>query len=485
MDQAVARRFAVKGMACTACEAAVERAASHVGAVVAAKACLADALLEVGYSGEADVEDADRAVVAAVAAAGYEAVPLENPGAGMADKALGARRAATAAKPGRRRRRRARMALDAAISLGTVCGLALLLSLAQTLGVTGVFSAFPTVGTEKLAYPALFGVGLITSVHCIAMCGGLNLGESLLGDGPGTTGDGLRARPAATLRSPALYNAGRLLSYSTLGALLGLLGSAFSVSSGARAAVGVVAGVAMATMGLMLMGTIRPGPVARLLPKSLVRQGGKLVGAMRSHGPFLLGVANGLMPCGPLQAMQLYAVATGDPLRGALSLFAFCLGTAPLMFVTGSAIGALKARWRRVIMRIGGAALVLFGLVAAGNGLALAGVAMPWSSVAANTRGAVVASMEADGVQRATVNVDYGSYQDVQVKTGAPVELTFHVPQGVLNGCNASLTIPAFGVAADLAEGDTAVAFTPTQAGAFPFSCWMGMIKANIIVTED
>lgn len=474
MGQVAPRCFAVKGMACTACEAAVERAATQVARVERAKASLAGAALEVAYAAGTDVASADAAVIAAVAAAGYEAVLSDTPE--VAETLPGSGRV----------RRRARALRSLAACAGIVCALALLLSLARFLGLTGVFSAFPTVGTETLAYPALFGVGLLTSVHCIAMCGGLNLGESLLDASSGKAeGVGRRAvtpRPLVALRSPALYNAGRLVSYSAIGAALGLLGSAFSVSAGARAAVGVVAGVAMAGMGLVLAGALGPGSLSRVLPKGLARRLGSLAGAARARGPFLLGLANGFMPCGPLQAMQLYAVATGDPLHGALSLFVFCLGTVPLMFVAGGAIGALKARWRRAVMRVGGAALVLFGLVAVGNGLALAGVATPWSGVVGLQGAVVVATADADGVQRATLVVDYGSYQDVQVKAGMPVGLTFHVPEGVLNGCNASLGIPAFGVTADLAEGDTTVAFTPEEAGTYPYSCWMGMIKANVVV---
>ena len=75
--------------------------------------------------------------------------------------------------------------------------------------------------------------------------------------------------------------------------------------------------------------------------------------------------------------MQVYAVATGSALVGALSLFAFCLGTVPLMFIAGSVIAALKARWRRGLMRVGGAMLVVFGLVAASNGATLLGNKQP------------------------------------------------------------------------------------------------------------
>ena len=258
------------------------------------------------------------------------------------------------------------------------------------------------------------------------------------------------------------------------------VGSAFALSAQARAVIGVAAGAFMVAMGLTLMGILRPGVLSKLLPKKAVRKVASATATLRQRGPFLLGLVNGLMPCGPLQAMQVYAVATGSAAVGALSLFAFCLGTVPLMFVAGSVITALKARWRRGLMRVGGAMLVVFGLVAAGNGATLLGINV--SLPVQHGSDEVVAATDADGIQRATVEVDYGAYQDVRLKAGVPAELTFHVPEGKLIGCNSSLAIPAFGIQADLATGDTAVSFTPDQAGAYPYACWMGMIKATITV---
>ena len=283
-----------------------------------------------------------------------------------------------------------------------------------------------------------------------------------------------------TLRPNALYNLGRLISYTAIGGLLGLLGSAFALSAQARAVIGVAAGAFMVAIGLTLTGILRPSVLSKLLPKGAVRKVASATAVLRQRGPFLLGLVNGLMPCGPLQAMQVYAVATGSALVGALSLFAFCLGTVPLMFIAGSVIAALKARWRQGLMRVGGAMLVVFGLVAASNGATLLGIDISVPSQRGSDE--AVATTGVDGVQRVTIEVDYGSYQNVRLKAGVPAKLTFHVPEGKLIGCNSSLTIPAFGIRADLSTGDTVVSFTPDQAGTYPYACWMGMIKATITV---
>ena len=376
---------------------------------------------------------------------------------------------------------------DALKSLLVLAAIGATLLLTHALGLTDVFLAFPTVGSAT-TYPALFVVGIFTSLHCVAMCGGLNLGQSLVyttetrrpSGAAFSSGTAHKKKTLQALRPNALYNLGRLISYTAIGGLLCLLGSAFALSAQARAVIGVAAGAFMVAMGLTLMGILRPGVLSKLLPQKAVRKVASATATLRQRGPFLLGLVNGLMPCGPLQAMQVYAVATGSAAVGALSLFAFCLGTVPLMFVAGSVITALKARWRRGLMRIGGAMLVVFSLVAAGNGATLLGINV--SLPVQHGSDEVVAATDADGIQRATVEVDYGAYQDVRLKAGVPAELTFHVPEGKLIGCNSSLAIPAFGIQADLATGDTVVSFTPDQAGTYPYACWMGMIKATVTV---
>ena len=557
MGQTVTRCYRVEGMVCSACQAAVERAALLLPQATSAHASASEGTLEVTYAVGVDADAVEDALIQAVFDSGYEVVSKarakksqparENEHAGASQSAGFAtcfgwsQLAGNAAHPGASQPTGSVMhagasqsagsaapagasqsagsaapagasqsagsaapagasqadkpathatapqpagsaAHDALKSLLVLAAIGAILLLAHALGLTDVFLAFPTAGSAT-TYPALFVVGLFTSLHCVAMCGGLNLGQSLVytaetrhpsGAAP-SSGTAHEKKALQALRPNALYNLGRLISYTAIGGLLGLLGSAFALSAQARAVIGVAAGAFMVAMGIL-----RPGVLSKLLPKKAVRKVTSATATLRQRGPFLLGLVNGLMPCGPLQAMQVYAVATGSAAVGALSLFAFCLGTVPLMFVAGSVIAALKARWRRGLMRIGGAMFVVFGLVAAGNGATLLGINV--SLPAQHGSDEVVAATGADGIQRATVEVDYGAYQDVRLKAGVPTELTFHVPEGKLIGCSSSLAIPAFGVQADLATGDTVVSFTPDQAGAFPYACWMGMIKATITV---
>lgn len=59
--------------------------------------------------------------------------------------------------------------------------------------------------------------------------------------------------------------------------------------------------------------------------------------------PFIVGIHNGFMPCGPLQSMWIVALAGGSSFAGAFSMLLFSLGTVPLML----GLGPLSLCWEK------------------------------------------------------------------------------------------------------------------------------------------
>ena len=192
-------------------------------------------------------------------------------------------------------------------------------------------AAFPTA-KAGMSLGALFLVGLMTSLHCVAMCGGINI-----------------AGTGSSRRGAVLYNLGRVVSYTLIGGIVGALGGVFSLSAAMQAGIQFFAAAFMLAMALNLLGCFHFLPSLRL-PKSLT-------GLFRHRSAFSIGLANGLMPCGPLQAMQLFALSTGSWYMGALSMLCFSLGTVPLMLGVGLVSGTLNRRFAGP-MRIASAALV-------------------------------------------------------------------------------------------------------------------------------
>ena len=347
--------------------------------------------------------------------------------------------------------------------------LVILLSLwviANHLGWTQVFNLFPRIETS-LSIGALFMTGLLTSVHCLAMCGGINLTQSVMAS----------SQKQKILRSNVLYHTGRVFSYTLIGAIAGGIGSVLTLGGIFKGFVAVTAGIAMLVMALNMLGVFRS--LRKLWPKFSGKTHASLFARIKSGSSFLIGLLNGLMPCGPLQAMQLYALSTGSILQGAFSMLAFSLGTVPLMFGFGLISSKLNRKYSRVMLTVSAMLIFVMGLNMLGNGLALSGVSLPQRSASA-----MIQAMQDEGVQTLRTEIDYGSYPAVRVKAGIPVDWTIIVPEGKLNGCNGEILIPAYQIDVVLQEGENAISFLPEQPGTISYSCWMGMIRSTIEITE-
>lgn len=171
-----------------------------------------------------------------------------------------------------------------------------------------------------------------------------------------------RRRPPRRRRPwlPALvWNLARVAAYAAVGAAAGALGAVLPATPAFRGTVQIAAAVAMLALALRMLGLVtfrlprfRP-PRAPAVP--VPSRCGPATRAI------LLGLATALMPCGPLQAMQLWALGSGSALRGALGMLLFGLGTVPLLFAVGTA-AALLSRRRAAIAAF--AAALMFALAA-------------------------------------------------------------------------------------------------------------------------
>lgn len=418
------QQFSIGGMTCAGCEHALERAVSRLEGVQSVQADHRKGQLEVEFSPPCTRQQ----IVRAVRDTGYE----------VTDRSSG----------------------DGAYLLVILLGLYVI---ARHLGWTELFRAFPTVSGQSVGYLALFLTGLLTSVHCTAMCGGLNLAQSISGE------------TRHPLTRSLLYNLGRLTSYTLIGGVLGFIGEKAAITLQLRGLIGLAAGVLMLLMGMhMLTGLSLPFRLR--LPGGLARK----LAAFQKYGPFAIGLVNGFMPCGPLQSMQLYAIASGSFLSGAASMFCFCLGTIPLVLLFGVTAGILKQNWRHRILQLGAAMLILMGLSTVQNNLALSGLTLPWAKPSGDS--SQVAATLDGGVQYVTTTIRPNGYEDIRVAANIPVVWTIVAEEGTLNGCNNEIVLPAFGQQVKLNEGTTTVTFTPEQPGVYTYTCWMGMLKNTITV---
>jgi sulfite exporter TauE/SafE len=208
-------------------------------------------------------------------------------------------------------------------------------------------------------------MGLLGSTHCVAMCGGV----------VAMTCSALplrkRSNPRAQLPYVLAYNAGRIASYATAGAIAGALGAALAslgLVERAQLALRLLAGAMMLAVGFYVAGWGRAlrwvermgapvwnkiGPIAR-----------RFVPVATPSRAFRLGLLWGWLPCGLVYAAMAAAVTSGSALGGATTMIAFGLGTLPMLLAMGSA-AAIVARGARIrwVRAAAGMAIVAFGLV--------------------------------------------------------------------------------------------------------------------------
>jgi sulfite exporter TauE/SafE len=335
------------------------------------------------------------------------------------------------------------------------------------------FNFIPDV-SQNASYAMLFAVGIMTSVHCISMCGGINLSQCIV-----TTIEPIQQKKSPIkYKSSFLYNAGRVTSYTFIGGLVGALGSVVSLSGKASGLIAMFAGGFMILMGLNMLSLF---PTLRKWMPQLPRfKSVSKLEKLSVNRPYLVGLINGFMPCGPLQTMQIFALGTGSAIAGALSMFAFSLGTVPLMFVFGAVSSSLSKKFTDKMLKVSAVLVIVLGIIMFGRGLSLGG-----SVVSYAVSSDFVISELKGGVQYVNTTLESGSYPSIVIEKGTPVRWVMDADASSINGCNNRINIPFAGISNyRFVAGENVIEFTPVESGSFGYSCWMGMISGQIKVVD-
>jgi len=156
-----------------------------------------------------------------------------------------------------------------------------------------------------------FITGFLGSFHCVGMCGGIVL-----------------AVQAKHWQNALIYHLGRSLMYAVIGLLFGLFGRGLYVA-GFQQYLSIFLGICMISFVLLPTQNFpflyQFYQKAKQLLKPLKIQNSFL-------STFMLGILNGLLPCGLVYAAVFVAIATADAFYGASYMFLFGLGTMPMLF---------------------------------------------------------------------------------------------------------------------------------------------------------
>lgn len=205
--------------------------------------------------------------------------------------------------------------------------------------------------------------GFLGSAHCVGMCGVFAM----------LVGKGARGTIANLLRQ-VCYSGGRIFTYAAGGAATGYLGVTLTREAPtlfrAQAVLALLAGGLLILQGLISAGLLNTALGQTPLPclglgswRNLLRDG-------RPLGYALFGMLTAFLPCGLVYAYLALAASSGAMWKGALTMIAFGLGTAPLMLVAGCGAHWLTARRRQFVLRFAAICVIATGFLSVARGLA-------------------------------------------------------------------------------------------------------------------
>ena len=195
--------------------------------------------------------------------------------------------------------------------------------------------------------------------HCVGMCGGIVIAYS---------STKIKSDWTKKIQAIAhlLYSFGRVTTYTILGALFGLVGGVVTFDNLTSGIFLLITGFMMVLVGLSLMGKIKFLTILEhSCSKSPLYQSTfkSLLGSQSLFSFYLLGMLNGLLPCGFVYVFAITAASTGSALWGAFVMLIFGLSTIPALFSLGFFVGLFKqSNMRDLFIKLASILVIAFGI---------------------------------------------------------------------------------------------------------------------------
>lgn len=341
----------------------------------------------------------------------------------------------------------------------------------------------PAVANHPSSLFVVLLIGLTAGFStCMAMVGGLVLGVSARFS---------EMHPYANtmekFKPHLFFNGGRIISYVIFGAIIGMVGSFFQLSGAGLGFLTIAVSFVMLLMGIQLTGiSPRLEDVKITLPSGIAKSIGihkKNDGQYSNMNSAVMGGLTFFLPCGFTQAMQLYAMTTGNPVSGALIMGVFAIGTAPGLLGIGGLTSVVKGAFAQSFFRIAGLVVILLSLFNLSNGLNLTGLTSILSSRNTNVLAAADVQLE-NGSQVIRMIQDAGGYKPNSFIVKKDIPVRWIIDSKDPNTCASSIVSDKLNIRKNLHPGENIIEFTPKDEGVIRFSCSMGMFAGKITVAD-
>ena len=337
---------------------------------------------------------------------------------------------------------------------------------------------------------AFLGLGVLAGLSsCAALVGGIVLSMSKqweqLYDGGKST--------YQKLQPHIMFNTGRVVSYTILGGVLGLLGSQLQISLSFTSFLVIAVSLLMIGLGMQMLGVKGFQGLQFSLPKSITRN---IVNEKNFQGrymPFIMGALTFFLPCGFTITAQGIALLSSSFVQGALIMGAFALGTAPmLLFIGFSSVKSLsKQHLAEKFSKVAGFLVIFFALFTLNNQMGVLGFS--FSDVLTKSQqqnqnqdiSGLAPLVQGKQLIKMTVYSVKYSPDYFRVKAGVPVrwEITSSGQPGCASGAVIANGLVSGPIYLNPDRGQITVAeFTPQNPGIYKFSCTMNMVRGSIEV---
>jgi len=295
----------------------------------------------------------------------------------------------------------------------------------------------------------------------------------------------------------ALFLLAKLIVYTLLGALLGLVGSFLTFDPRTRALLMILIAVFMVGNGLRMLNI---HPIIRyfnLEPPRFLTRFIRRHSRQNNHDqqanyatPILLGALTVFIPCGVTQAMMAAAMGTGSASLGAALMFAFTLGTSPLFFLVATLTTQIGVRLEKYFLRFVAIVVLLLGLVTFDNGLTLLGsrysIANLNQELFPSTSTETPPALSSNNENYLELTVGNNGYSPKTMYAKANQALTLELVTNKTYSCARDFVIPMLNYYNLLPEtGRISVEIPPQKPGTvMRFTCSMGMYSGQILFNQ-
>lgn len=359
------------------------------------------------------------------------------------------------------------------------------------LGLSGLINV-----SSKSSLPVFFVFGIIAGISsCAALVGGIILSMSkqwseLYSDADSTW---------KKIQPHLIFNAGRLISYGILGAMLGAVGSKLNFSLNFGPILVIAVSVMMIFLAFQMFGFKAFRKFQFTMPRFITRFIANESNFKGRYMPFLMGAFTFFLPCGFTITAQGLALISGNAIQGGLIMILFALGTLPMLLTIGlsSVKFSQKPHLSARFLKVAGILVLFFALYNINFQLNVLGISSLSDLGINSSRSSSTAKNNSlqneeglppivNGKQILKMDASSRGYSPSYFKVKAGIPVRWEITDKGTSGCtNAIISKNLFEGEIPLTPGQTSIKeFTPEKPGKYKFSCWMGMVSGIMEVID-